>query len=67
MGTCKYHPDRETSYVCLKHGTYLCEDCLRCGDPDIYCKYRSSCIIHFIGNKNSADIDGAQHHPTDKN
>ncbi len=51
MGTCINHPDRETNYLCMKHQIYLCEDCLECRDPDIYCKYRSSCPIHFISKK----------------
>jgi hypothetical protein len=48
MGTCKNHPDRETNYICAKHGYHLCEECLRCHDPKLYCKYRSSCIINYI-------------------
>jgi hypothetical protein len=20
----------------------------RCGDPDLYCKYRTACLIHFM-------------------
>lgn len=52
MGRCIIHPDRETSYVCLKHGIHLCEQCLECRDPDIYCKFRPSCPIHFITKKN---------------
>ena len=51
MGKCVNHPDRETSYICMKHNYYLCDDCLECHDPDIYCKFRSSCPIHFISKK----------------
>ena len=47
MGTCTNHPDRETNYMCSKHGIYLCEDCLECRDPDIYCKFRSACPIWY--------------------
>ena len=57
---CVNHPDRETSYVCMKHEIYMCEDCMECRDPDIYCKFRSSCPIHFItkrkGNLDEKDI-----------
>jgi hypothetical protein len=64
MGRCINHPDRETSYICLKHGIYLCEECLECRDPDIYCKFRSSCPIHFVSKKNfdDADATAALHH-----
>ncbi len=51
MGKCLNHPDRETNYICMKHNIYLCEECLECRDPDIYCKFRSSCPIYFISKK----------------
>ncbi len=51
MGKCIHHPDRETGYICLKHNIYLCEDCLECRDPDLYCKFRPSCPIYFISKK----------------
>jgi hypothetical protein len=47
MGICTNHPDRETSYMCSKHGVYLCEECMTCRDPDIYCKFRSACPIWY--------------------
>lgn len=51
MGKCINHPERETSYICMKHNYYLCEECLECRDPEIYCKFRSSCPIYFISKK----------------
>jgi hypothetical protein len=48
MGTCSRHPDRETPYQCIKHQIFMCEACMTCRDPDIYCKHRSACAIHFI-------------------
>ena len=48
MGYCVNHPDRETSYKCMKYEIYMCEECLECRDPDIYCKFRSSCPNYFI-------------------
>ena len=47
MGTCTNHPGRETSFMCSKHGIYLCEECLECRDPEIYCKFRTACPIWF--------------------
>ncbi|MCG6894860.1 MAG: 2Fe-2S iron-sulfur cluster binding domain-containing protein, partial [Desulfobacteraceae bacterium] len=32
----------------MKHNVYLCEECLRCRDPEIYCKFRSACPIWFM-------------------
>jgi len=59
MGNCNEHPDRETSYMCTKHGIYMCEECMTCRDPQLYCKFRTSCTIHFMGKK---DIDGDVQH-----
>lgn len=54
MGTCKNHPDRQTNYICQKHNYYLCEECLACADPKLYCKFRSSCIIFFKTKKSDS-------------
>jgi len=51
MGKCINHPDRETSFLCSKHGIYMCEECLACRDPDLYCKFRSSCPVWFMTKK----------------
>ena len=51
MGQCINHPDRETQYLCMKHQIYLCEDCLQCKDPKIYCKHRSACPIWFMSKR----------------
>lgn len=48
MPYCQNHPDRETRYQCRKYNVYLCEECLACRDPALYCKFRSSCIIWMI-------------------
>ncbi len=48
MGKCINHPERETSFLCMKHNVYMCEECLHCRDPKIYCKFRSSCPIWFM-------------------
>ncbi|MFZ5562451.1 MAG: ASKHA domain-containing protein [Thermodesulfobacteriota bacterium] len=62
MGKCVNHPDRETNYVCLKHGIYQCEECLKCRDPQLYCKFRSSCPIWFMTKRNGGldDIGGEE-------
>jgi hypothetical protein len=52
---CVNHPDRETGYECLKHQIYMCQDCLDCRDPEIYCKFRESCTIWFLTKKNFDD------------
>lgn len=51
MGRCVNHPERETNYVCSKHGIYMCEECLRCRDPKLYCKFRQSCPVWFMARQ----------------
>lgn len=48
MSYCIHHPDRETRYQCQKHQIFLCEECLQCRDPELYCKFRQSCPIWFM-------------------
>lgn len=60
MGKCINHPDRETNYICMKHNIYLCEECLECRDPDLYCKFRPSCSIYFITKKGFNDSNAKQ-------
>ncbi len=57
MGKCINHPDRETSFLCMKHNVYLCEDCLKCRDPNLHCKFRSSCPIWFMEKRGGKGID----------
>ncbi len=56
MGKCAKHPNRETSFLCLKCNIYMCEECQKCRDPEIFCKFRSSCPIWFI-DKRQKDWD----------
>ena len=60
MTCCVNHPDTETSYVCTKHNVYMCEDCMHCRDPEIYCKFRSSCPIHFLTKRKKNLDDGIE-------
>ncbi len=41
----------------MKHNIYLCEECLECPDPDIHCKFRSSCPIWFMDKRGGKTID----------
>ncbi|CAN2039261.1 hypothetical protein GMMP15_1130016 [Candidatus Magnetomoraceae bacterium gMMP-15] len=52
MGKCINHPDIETKFECMKYTVFLCDECLECRDPELYCKFRSSCPIWFIYKKN---------------
>jgi len=48
MDKCVNHPETETPFECLKYNVCLCVECLSCRDPEIYCKFRTSCPIAFI-------------------
>jgi len=55
MGECACHPEVDTPYRCQKHGIYLCQECLECRDPEIYCKFRTACPIWFMNKKGVKD------------
>jgi hypothetical protein len=38
----------------MKHEVYMGTKCLHCRDLEIYCKFRSSCAIHFM--KKNGDL-----------
>lgn len=42
------HQQNQQQYKCEKHQAYMCEECLKCRDPELYCKFRPSCMIHFM-------------------
>lgn len=51
MEKCHNHPDRQTCYVCSKYSTFMCEECFKCSDPEIYCKFLTSCPIWFVDKR----------------
>ena len=62
MGQCSCNPEIETNFLCMKYDRYLCEECLSCQDPELYCKFRSSCPIWFLekrGGKEMLSMDQA--------
>ena len=42
---CVYHKNRQGNFYCGKYNRYLCDECLICQDPSLYCKFRTSCIV----------------------
>jgi uncharacterized 2Fe-2S/4Fe-4S cluster protein (DUF4445 family) len=57
MGKCVNHPNRETNFMCMKHNIHMCEECLKCRDPNIHCKFRPSCPVWFLDKRGGKDID----------
>lgn len=48
MNSCTNHPDAKGVYHCEKYDIYLCEKCIKCRDPELYCKHRTACAVHFL-------------------
>jgi hypothetical protein len=48
MSACIRHPHQSGSWYCQKYQVNLCDACRRCRDPELYCRYRSACSIHFL-------------------
>ena len=53
MGKSINHPERGTRYECMKYNAFLCDECLKCRDPELYCKFRTSCPISFMEKENA--------------
>jgi len=52
---CARHPGAKAVYYCDKYGRHLCEDCLVCQDPDLYCKSRTMCVIWEVSRHGEGD------------
>ncbi len=44
----------------MKHNIYMCEECMKCREPEIYCKYSSSCPVSFLSKKGVEDWVGEE-------
>ncbi len=41
------HSGGDAGILCMKHNIHMCETCMKCRDPELYCKFRPSCLIWF--------------------
>jgi hypothetical protein len=57
MGQCLCHPEKESRYLCMKDNVYLCDECLSCRSPSLYCKFRPSCPIRFMEKRSFKDAE----------
>jgi len=57
MERCANHPETETPFGCTKYNVYMCVECVRCHDPELYCQYRSACFVHFIQKHTTSPLD----------
>jgi len=44
--------------ICEKYGQKMDSESARCHHPDEYCKFRSACIIHYIGREQARGSRG---------
>ncbi len=55
---------------CIKYKEKMDADDALCNHPGDYCKYRTSCIIHFIGKEKIgaklSNRDSSEQHDNDK-
>ncbi len=42
---------------CMKFNRYQDSQDPRCADPELYCKHRTSCLIHFMEKNNEHQDD----------
>jgi hypothetical protein len=55
---CRDYEENKQTYRCEKHGIDMCDACLRCKDPELYCKFRSACMIHFLEKERAGGGEG---------
>ncbi|MDR3089627.1 MAG: hypothetical protein LBU39_07415 [Desulfobulbaceae bacterium] len=48
MNSCSRHPNRPATQYCQKNDRYLCDECLRCPNPMLYCIHRVACVIWYL-------------------
>jgi hypothetical protein len=56
---CANHQDRPGTYYCAKYNRYLCDECIQCSDPTLFCKHRTSCLIWEVVRHGSPDEQAA--------
>jgi hypothetical protein len=60
MACCEQFKDGQQHYRCEKHEIEMCDACLRCKDPELYCKFRPSCMIHFMEKERKKEWEASQ-------
>ena len=58
MACCNDYEEGRQTFQCRKYEAAMCLACLRCKDPELYCKFRSACLIHFMEKEQRRDAAG---------
>jgi hypothetical protein len=48
MSCCPNDAGSGARFDCQKHRIQMAAAGARCKDPELYCKFRSACLIHFL-------------------
>jgi hypothetical protein len=51
---CRFHPEQEALIWCEKYEYGYCRSCAEqsaCTDPDLYCKFRTQCLLWYAHGK----------------
>ncbi len=59
MNHCINHPGREGKFTCMKYRKNLCDECMACQDPGLYCRYRSQCVIWELSRYGENRLDSS--------
>ncbi|MBI5525626.1 MAG: hypothetical protein HY897_04775 [Deltaproteobacteria bacterium] len=52
---CVNHPARPARLRCTKYSKPLCDMCVACQDPALYCKFRTECLVWEIERQKKKD------------
>jgi hypothetical protein len=47
--------ENEITYTCSKYGLRMPPSSAACKDPKLFCKFRPSCLIHFLDKQHRAE------------
>ncbi len=47
--------DETRMLECMKHQVKMSPAFAKCKDPELYCKFRSACLIHFMERERSRE------------
>lgn len=59
MTCCDQYNEDDAHFECQKHQIKMCKACAKCRDPELYCKFRPSCLIHFLDKEKAKEAKRA--------
>jgi hypothetical protein len=59
MRRCERHQQPAAGF-CEKYNVWMCAECRRCQAPQLYCQYRTACLVFADEEETPAAIHGAR-------